>query len=444
MTATAKARWLLLGLTLIAFAAGFAKAFSRPPPAAFQPQRIAADADADITPTLRMGFVSTSAGPHRHAPSLVELRDGRLRAFWFSGSREGGADVEIRSAVFDPRSGRWSAETTVIDRARTQRALSRYVKKLGNPVAERAADGSLHLYYVTVSLGGWAGSSITTASSNDDGETWSPPRRLVTSPFLNVSTLVKGAPFHYADGTIGLPVYHEFIGKFAELLRLDAAGTVLDKQRLSHGRSALQPVVLVRDGERAQVLMRHGAGGLNRVIGTATADAGRHWAPPADTALANPNAAVAGVALPGGTLLAVLNNVESDRDQLTLVASSDGGSNWRTLYTLEDRRDLRASPLAPAAYAAGVRALALATDAALPDAAAFAASSSEHMCVAQRCNYEFSYPYLILTARGDAQLVYTWNRSFIKHVGFSSAWIAQRLDESSKESTEAPANARLH
>ena len=442
MTASAKTRWLLLGLTLIAFAAGFAKAFSRPPPVAFQPQRIVADAGA--APTLRMGFVSTSAGPHRHAPSLVELRDGRLRAFWFSGSREGASDVEIRSAVFDPRSGRWGAETTVIDRARTQRALSRYVKKLGNPVAERAADGSLHLYYVTVSLGGWAGSSITTASSSDDGETWSPPRRLVTSPFLNVSTLVKGTPFHYADGTIGLPVYHEFIGKFAELLRLDAAGAVLDKQRLSHGRSALQPVVLVRDGERAQVLMRHGEGGLNRVLGTATADAGRNWAPPANTTLDNPNAALTGVALPGGTLLAVLNNIESDRDQLTLVASVDGGSSWRTLYTLEDQRALRERTLDPATYATGIKALALATDAGLPDAAAFAVSSGEHMCVAQRCNYEFSYPYLIQTARGDVQLVYTWNRSFIKHVEFSPAWIAQRLKESAKESTKERTNAQLH
>lgn len=428
MTTAARTRWLLLGLTLIAFVAAFAKALHRPSPAPFLPPVVSAPGDA--APSLRTGFVSTAAGPHRHAPSLVELRDGRLRAFWFSGSREGASDVEIRSAVFDPRSGRWSAESTVVDRATTQRALLRYVKKLGNPVAERAADGTLHLYYVTVSLGGWAGSSITTMTSSDDGETWSSPRRLITSPFLNISTLVKGTPFHYADGTIGLPVYHEFIGKFGEVLRLDAAGTVLDKQRLSHGRSALQPVVLVRDGERAQVLMRHGDGGPNRVIGSATEDSGRHWASPANTALPNPNAAVSGVALPDGTLLAVLNDIESDRDALSLLASSDGGSTWRTLYTLEDQRALRGQPLDAADYAARVKALARGTDASVADATAIAASSGGHMCVGQRCAFEFSYPYLILTARGDVQLVYSWNRSFIKHVEFSRAWIAQGLKES--------------
>jgi predicted neuraminidase len=431
-----RARWLLLGLTLIAFIAGFAKAINRAPQVAFQPPLAATPAGAE--PTLRMGFVSTIAGPHRHAPSLVELRDGKLRAFWFSGSREGASDVEIRSAVFDPRSGLWGAESTVIDRVWTQRALLRYVKKLGNPVAARSADGALHLYYVTVSLGGWAGSSITTMTSTDEGESWGAPRRLVTSPFLNISTLVKGAPFYYSDGTIGLPVYHEFIGKFAEVLRLDATGKVLDKQRLTHGRAALQPVVLVRDGERAQALMRHGEGGLNRVIGTVTEDAGRHWAPPKNTTLNNPNAAVAGIALADGSLLVVLNNIESDRDALSLVASIDGGANWRTLHTLEDQLALRTHPPDRAAYAMGVKALAQSTDKNLADADidSFTAAPSQFMCVAARCNFEFSYPYLIQTARGDVQLVYTWNRSFIKHVEFSGAWITQRL--------KASARAELH
>jgi predicted neuraminidase len=434
-------RWLQLGLLGLAALAGFARIAQQPTAASFQPMPPPPPATfTSAAASLQTRFVSLAAGPHRHAPSLVELKDGRLRAFWFSGSREGAPDVVIRSAVFDPGNGHWGAEQTVIDRAGTQRALLRYVKKLGNPVAERAADGTLHLYYVTVSLGGWAGSSITTISSTDDGETWGPARRLITSPFLNISTLVKGTPFHYADGGIGLPVYHEFLGKFGELLHLDAGGAVLDKQRLSNGRRALQPVVLVSDGQRAQVLMRHGDGGANRVLGSATADAGRHWAPPVDTPLANPNAAVSGVALADGTLLAVLNNVEANRDALSLLVSNDDGASWRTLHTLEDQQASRERLVDPASYAEGVKAQALASDTSLSDATAFAESSARHMCVAQRCGFEFSYPYLILTSRGDAQLVYTWNRSFIKHVEFSRAWLAQRL----KESTKVPANGQLH
>ncbi|MEI7431694.1 MAG: sialidase family protein [Betaproteobacteria bacterium] len=430
MISPARWRWLALGLTLVAFVAAFAKAWQRPAAASFQPQEITAQAGSEAFFSTR--FVSNNAGPHRHAPSLVVLGDGRLRAFWFSGSREGASDVEIRSAVFDPRTSKWGPENSVLNRQLAQQGLWRYVKKLGNPVAERSADGTLHLYVVTVSFGGWAGSSITTLHSSDDGATWSAPQRLITSPFLNVSTLVKGTPFHYADGTIGLPVYHEFIGKFAELLRLDADGKVLDKQRLSHGRLALQPVVLVRDAERAEVLMRHGDGGLNRVIGSRTADAGRHWAPAAHTALANPNAAVSGVALPDGSLLAVINDVDGNRDALSLVASSDGGTSWRTLKVLEDQVAGREPLTAAPRYAEEVKVQALATDARLADTQSFADSSVDHMCIAQRCSFEFSYPYLVLTAQGDLQLVYTWNRSFIKHVEFSRGWIAQRLKETRK------------
>ena len=187
-------------------------------------------------PGIQTRFASAQQNIHTHAASLVELGDGRIRAFWFSGSREGAQDVEIRSAVFDPAKNLWGAEHSVADRAGTQRALLRYVKKLGNPVALRAADGTLWLFYVTVSLGGWAGSSITAITSKDDGATWSPARRLITSPFINISTLVKGTPFFYSDGSMGLPVYHEFIGKFGELLRIASDGEIIDKQRLSSGK----------------------------------------------------------------------------------------------------------------------------------------------------------------------------------------------------------------
>jgi hypothetical protein len=34
---------------------------------------------------------------------------------------------------------------------------------------------------------------------------------------------------------------------------------------------------------------------------------------------------------------------------------------------------------------------------------------------------------LIQTRSGDFHLVYTWNRSFIKHVQFSRAWLDQQL-----------------
>jgi len=426
--------WAVPGLILIVFVAGFFKQSQRPPSAPFVPPVQAEPAvgtarplpDASEGPSTR--FVSPESGPHRHAGSLVELKDGRIRAFWFSGSREGAQDVDIRSAVFDPSKRRWEGEASVTDRDATQTDLWRYVKKLGNPVPLRAADGRLHLFYVTVSLGGWAGSSISMITSADEGQSWGPARRLITSPFINVSTLVKGTPFLYADGSIGLPVYHEFIGKFGELLRIDGAGRVIDKQRLSHGRGSLQPVVLIQDAERAQVLMRHaGPSRPNRVIGTSTGDAGRHWTAATKTSLPNPSAAVTGFALPQGPLLAVVNNIEANRDALSLMVSIDGGKAWRTLATLEDQLAWRQADLVEADFVAANRTLVRTTDASLKDVDSLVESARRHQCVRGRCSFEFSYPYLIRAANGDAHLVYTWNRSAIKHISFSRRWLEQRL-----------------
>ncbi|MBI5428868.1 MAG: exo-alpha-sialidase [Nitrosomonadales bacterium] len=417
-----RGRALLLALIAVAFSAAFYKSLHRPEPASFQLPAIREAAQA--APEMRTRFVSSRRNIATHAASLVELGDGRIRAFWFAGSKEGAEDVTIQTAVFDPVRGQWGEETSVTDRDKTQRALLRFVKKLGNPVALRAADGTLWLYYVTVSVGGWAGSSITAMTSNDDGATWSTARRLVTSPFINISTLVKGAPFLYDDGSIGLPAYHEFIGKFGELLRIAPDGSIIDKQRLSSGKLAIQPVMLIQNPQQAMVVMRHTGAAPKRVIAMTTNDAGRHWSTPAKSALANPDAAVAGVALPDGRLLMALNDTETNREVLSLAASADGGATWQTVYRLEDQRNQAADP---ASYARITAQLATATDSSITDPSGYAASAQRSKCAGQSCGYEFSYPYLIQAHNGDFHLVYTWNRSFIKHVRFTRAWLDQQM-----------------
>ena len=144
--------------------------------------------------------------------------------------------------------------------------LNRHVRKIGNPIVYRHPDGRLWLFFVTVSVGGWAGSSISLAESADNGETWSRARRLVTSPFFNLSTLVKGSAFRYADGTIGLPVYHEFLGKFGEMLRIGSDGRILDKTRFTSGRHALQPEIAVPSARRRAVGMLRYAGDAPRRV----------------------------------------------------------------------------------------------------------------------------------------------------------------------------------
>lgn len=423
---------MILFVVMAAFTLAFFKVYRLPSDASFQMPAIAQQSSG-ATPEISTRFVSSTHNIHTHAASLVELGDGRIRAFWFAGSREGAEDVEIRSAVFDPENSHWGMETSIASRAGIQRALRRYVKKLGNPVAQRAEDGTLWLFYVTVSLGGWAGSSITAITSKDEGATWSPARRLITSPFINISTLVKGTPIIYSDGSIGLPVYHEFIGKFGELLRISSSGKIIDKRRLSSGKYSLQPVVLIKNSQQAIAMMRYSGGAPRRVISTMTDDAGQHWSAPVKTALANPDAAVSGVMLRDGKILLAINNTEQGRDALSLVISSDEGNTWTTVYQLEEQRGQGTEPSRFSTLAAES---AKTTDAGIADAAKYAESAKRTKCSAQNCGFEFSYPYMIHTRSGDIHLVYTWNRSYIKHVRFTHAWLDQRLEKST--------NAILH
>ncbi len=416
-------RLLVLGFILIAFGVGAFKAPQYHAAAGFQPPSKALADKGDVR--FQSRFASSKLHIQTHAASEIELKDGCIRAFWFSGSREGAKDVEIHSAVFNPASGIWGAEQTVATREGTEQSLMRYISKLGNPVAGRAADGTLWLYYVTVSMGGWAGSSITTMTSIDEGETWSSARRLITSPFLNISTLVKGAPFLYSDGTMGLPVYHEFINKFGEILHLDMNGAVIDKQRLSAGKDhGLQPVLLAKNASEALVLMRHTGDDHRKVISVSTSDGGQHWTEPVKSALSNPDAALSAVILPDGRILAVLNNQEQRRDALSLMISADGGSTWKNVYQLEDQRNEKLDEAHYLNTVAGLAKHIVATD-----VGEYVESVKGPMCTGNDCRFEFSYPYLIQARSGDFHLVYTWNRSFIKHVWFTQAWLDQRIKE---------------
>lgn len=419
---------LLPGLILIAFGVGAYKVTQHHVDYGFRAGSKIAASNNDAR--FHTSFASSKQHIQTHAASLVELKDGRMRAFWFSGSREGAKDVEIHSAVFDSVQGVWSAEQAIATREGTERSLLRYVSKLGNPVAGRAADGTLWLYYVTVSMGGWAGSSITAMTSTDEGATWSPARRLITSPFLNISTLVKGTPFLYSDGSMGLPVYHEFISKFGEILHFDQTEKLIDKQRLTAGgEGALQPVVLAQSSTDALALMRYsGASVPHRVISVSTHDGGQHWTAPAKSPLSNPDAALSAVTLADGRLLAVLNNQEQGRDALSLMISADGGSSWKNIYQIEDQRG---QPTDVAHFLKTIESLVKDTDAkTAADSRDYVESAQAQVCNGNSCRFEFSYPYLIQAQDGNFHLVYTWNRSFIKHVTFTPAWLEQRLKES--------------
>ena len=412
--------FLLAGLVAIAFAAAAYKISNRPLQAVYAVSAAPAltngqQPTSKVAPNFQARFISSVPGKAVHAPSIVELRDGSLRAVWFSGSREGAGDVTIQTAVLNNGSQQWGPESSLVDRAQLQRDLWRYVKKIGNPVIARAPDGSLHLWMVNVSLGGWAGSAITWSRSEDDGSTWSAPKRLVTSPFLNISTLVKAAPVGMTHGQFSLPVYHEFITKFAEVLRIDLNGDVLDKVRIPGSHTSLQPVVLASSAQIAQAFMRATQGG--QVMSSTTQNAGQTWAVAAPLALPNPNSALAGAVLQDSSRWLALNPTTVGREKLALVKLGDPAIKEIAVEPPNQNGNMT-SPLGIQDYAAVLGAELKSKGLTEANIAAYLASAQRQLCTGASCAQEFSYPFLLQSRDGTLHLVYTWHRTRIKHIRF--------------------------
>jgi predicted neuraminidase len=314
-----------------------------------------------------------------HSPTLTETTNGNLLLVWFGGAGEASPSVGLYQSTYRPQVGVWTRPRLVTDREETQAELGRYVFTIGNPALWTAPEGDIYLFYVTSWVAGWSGSSIHLKISHDDGNTWTPARRLVTSPFFNSGTLVRNTPFAYTDGTIGIPAYHELLGVFPEILRVGRQGTALGKNRIDYGKRALQPSIVVLDENRALALLRPRPNETRpaNVLRAETTNAGRSWSRPVPLDLLNPGSSVVGLRLADGSILAVTNLSATSRNDLSLARSLDLGESWEIVTAIEH---------------------------------------SER-------GEQFAYPALLQATDGRIHLAYAWNYSRIKHVELNTAWL---------------------
>lgn len=379
-------------------------------------------------PIFGVHFASRDLHRHVHSASITPLPNGGLMAAWFAGSSEGAHDVNIRSAIFDPESQQWGDEFQLVSRQSTEDMLQRNIRKLGNPVLALAPDNRLWLFYVSVSFGGWAGSAINAIYSDDAGQSWSAPKRLITSPFFNVSTLVRNPPVFHEDGSMGLPIYHEFIGKFAEYLYLDSNGNIIDKFRISDGDDSLQPSVVPLNGDSAVALLRNAGEDHGKVLATFSHDRGENWSEMVPVDPWNPNSAVAAINDGDNSILVALNDLQDGRFRMSLYQTDEALNQWRLLRVL-DHSPVESKSIELAVFREGITAKLLAMGGADADRLQMneVIEHAEGRVCNRRgnCEFKFEYPTLIRAGDGHFHLVYSWNNTLIKHVYFNRAWLQE-------------------
>lgn len=306
--------------------------WSRAAPPGGMPAAINSAAPADVTLTeVSRAIIPMPKGvPSAHASALADLPGADVISFWWAGSRESGPDVKVYASRWS--NGKWSDNWEVASRESLGRALGYGVRRIGNPVAWTAADGTVHLYVVATGLGGWAASRVVQMESHDQGATFAVRRVLPMSPVFNTSTLVRSAPIGVADGGWWLPAYFEIGNKYPMMMSFDAHGEPQRLTRIGTRWRSLQPTLVPVSATEVRAWMRD-AGQEQRVQQAYTRDGGASWEDMEATPMSNHGTALAVLRLSSGSFLMLRNAGGAGRgarSTLSLSISSDAHT-WRPL-----------------------------------------------------------------------------------------------------------------
>jgi predicted neuraminidase len=310
----------------------------------------------------------TAPYPQAHASTIVETRAGTIAAAWFGGTHERHPDVEIRFARHTARG--WETPVSVANGIQPDGSRL----PTWNPVLFQDPHGPLLLFYkIGPSLQGWWGMVI---ASDDDGRTWSRPRRLPDG----ILGPIKNKPVALPDGSWLAPSSVETTGDGPWKLHFerstDAGRSWTATPPVDPGPSfdAIQPSVLfLRDGTlEAVARTRQGV-----LAATRSSDGGKSWSKLFAIDLPNPNSGTDAVTLKDGRQLIVYNHSAQSPDtpgkgvRYPLnIGLSDDGVHWRNVLTLES------APMKDG----------------------------------------YAYPAVIQASDGLVHVTYTWNRQRIRHV----------------------------
>lgn len=314
---------------------------------------------------VKSEFIYESAPfPSCHASTIAETKSG-LVAAWFGGTAERNPDVCIY--VSRQVDGNWTAPAEVANGVGfTTNRLPTW-----NPVLFQPKAGPLMLFYkVGPSPSTWWGMMMT---SNDDGRTWSAPRRLPEG----LLGPIKNKPVPLSNGDILAPSSTEGSGGWRVHFERssDLGKTWIATPPVNDGKTigAIQPSILFLGGKRLLAVGRTKNGNLFQIE---SKDNGATWGTMTLMGLPNPDSGTDAVTLHDGRQLLVYNhNTRSGsnnkgRSPLNVAVSKDGRI-WSAALVLED------DPNAPNGFA---------------------------------------YPAVIQTSDGLVHVTYTWERKRIKHV----------------------------
>ncbi|GAA7415412.1 3-deoxy-d-manno-octulosonic acid hydrolase subunit 2 [Helicobacter pylori] len=308
-----------------------------------------------------------------HASALINLPNDNLLSAYFSGTKEGARDVKISANLFDSKINRWSEAFVILTKEELSKNAHEYIKKLGNPLLF-LHDDKILLFVVGVSMGGWATSKIYQLESALEPIHFKFVQKLSLSPFLNLSHLIRNKPLSTTDGGFMLPLYHELATQYPLLLKFDKQNNPRELLRPNALNHQLQPS-LTPFKDCAIMAFRNYSFKDNLMLETCKTPTA--WQKPMLTNLKNLNDALNLINLNKELYLIHNPSDSSLRRKELLLSKLENPNSFKTLKILDKAN-------------------------------------------------EVSYPSYSLNSH-FIDIVYTYNRSHIKHIRFNMAYLKSLL-----------------
>ena len=315
-------------------------------------------------------FATIPGAPAHHCSTITEAPNGDLLCVWYGGSYESADDQTLFVSRRKRGQRLWTTPRPL---------LSNLSMPPGNAVV--FVDGHKRVQIVWCRMeatrpirrgSGWGQCRLFARTSNDNGESWSEDRMLLSDDDGAANEGVYGVPRNppltLANGTMVLPLEGDGGGLF--LLSSDGGETWTRGGTAADGS---QPTLAERADGSLLTLMRNRP---NTTVATSM-DGGLTWSATEPTELANPGSGISMVQLANQHLVLVFNNSAVERTPLSIVRSTDEGRTWEPPLNLESNPG------------------------------------------------EYSYPCIIQSADGQIHLTYTFRRYSIKHVEMNEDWLTK-------------------
>jgi predicted neuraminidase len=329
--------------------------------------------------------------PTAHASNLIQLKNGDVLCFWFSGTWEGNSNVGIVMSRLKKGTDRWEP-TKLIDRHMDE--------SYQNPVAYQAPDGTIYLFHTTQpALKGEGGARTLEVTSRDDGATWTQPVVLFGKP----GSYPRNSLLVMKNGAWLLGMnYQKFTGKGIESVSSGAfiqkssnQGKTWKECPVPSSQKLLQPSIVYRSNGTLLAYLRSA---ISDHIYASTSTDGCNWTAATPTALPNNHSGIQLLRLKNGHLLLIFNNSNGLnghlplRKPLSAALSNDDGATWSAVRDIEAGREGYDMP-------------------------------ERQIKTAGR--EEYSYPAVIQRADGKIMVSFTFRRQTIKVVTFDESWVRQ-------------------